>query len=722
MARTTVGAAKATSGAAPRVKPSLKQACTASGRTARVISSRAKATRGASSRATRSASVESISSLSTLTTVPSSPVHGDMLLPASQQMDRWPTNRYCYLCHNGIVCQYCLGLAEVKPEICASDVSFKCPGCHELGERDARCKLSPYHAFTRNIDGRSTQVLEGPVIIRGVCERASKTQVCAESILILHLVCVGMERRGSLPKLLYTSLEDYHTQDSLVYEEVFFDFGTDEKLVRWSKKASLLGARLAERNFGRKIIFVTVHSEVNRGDLFAGKDRNGNDVAMEVADFVNCLFNPPLDKVVYASTLFMLTCGHVVAFEESYKAMKQAIMRLRPEFTIMFTAPDFISAVVKAFIVTYSIQVLIQGHDLVAIFQDILNTSIDLRMHTDVILFYIEDIHGTTVIAVLGASLCPWGARNVALFVRGPDRNVRKMVRAPTLGRWLLWGVTKKLCTQRRGCPLVWGANQNVPNRRITYGVIGDRASNVYHYRKAAHSRTPLGHKTGCSSKTRFSEDFTDWLDTLDETSQLVVPPVVLSAVSIFQENEVSNPTDPRTVPRDMLLLRGDTSSHDSRDADAPPPTWLRRTPGHPTTALVSVWHLVPLFAALAYHEMDNYANRAAILRWTAAFEPRLFYWGLMLIPRGYYVNDDGHFVTWIISSQKVANGSVDSYKKRDTIGFAARIARREHYRRRGKATTQRANQRCITERGCMKGLELQYTDRMQAGKAVKRA
>ncbi|KAI6004868.1 hypothetical protein EDD15DRAFT_2191626 [Pisolithus albus] len=382
MARTTVGAAKATSGAAPRVKPSLKQACTASGRTARVISSRAKATRGASSRATRSASVESISSLSTLTTVPSSPVHGDMLLPASQQMDRWPTNRYCYLCHNG----------KVKPEICASDVSFKCPGCHELGERDAKCKLSPYHAFTRNIDGRSTQVLEGPIIIRGICERASKTQVCAESILILHLVCVGMERRGSLPKLLYTSLEDYHTQDSLVYEEVFFDFGTDEKLVRWSKKASLLGARLAERNFGRKIIFVTVHSEVNRGNLFAGKDRNGNDVAMEVADFVNCLFNPPLDKVVYASTLFMLTCGHVVAFEESYKAMKQAITCLRPEFTIMFTAPDFISAVVKAFIVTYSIQVLIQGHDLLAIFQDILNTSIDLRMHTDVILFYIEGL------------------------------------------------------------------------------------------------------------------------------------------------------------------------------------------------------------------------------------------------------------------------------------------------------------------------------------------
>ncbi|KAI6032159.1 hypothetical protein BKA83DRAFT_4122551 [Pisolithus microcarpus] len=176
----------------------------------------------------------------------------------------------------------------------------------------------------------------------------------------------GHQRLKSLPKLLYASLKDYHMQDSLVYEEVIFDFGMDEKLVRWSKKASLL-----------------VHSKVNWGNLFAGKDRNGNDVAMEVEDFMNCLFIPTLDRVVYASTLFMLMCGHLVAFEELYLKMKQAIMHLRPEYTIMFTALDFISAVVKAFVMTYSIQVLIQGHNLLAIFQDLLNTSIDLHMHTD---------------------------------------------------------------------------------------------------------------------------------------------------------------------------------------------------------------------------------------------------------------------------------------------------------------------------------------------------
>ncbi|KAI6022538.1 hypothetical protein BKA83DRAFT_4126194 [Pisolithus microcarpus] len=196
MARTTATVKKAMSGTAPQVKSSLKQICMTSGRMARVISSRARAARGTSNRATRSASVESILLLSTLTMAPSSPVCGGILLPTAQWMDQWPTNRFCYLCHDGMVCQYCLGLVEVKPEICAADISFKCPGCHELGERNAKCKLSPYH---------------GPL----------SSEVSAK----------GHPRLKSLPKLLYTSLEDYHTQDSLVYEEVFFDFGTDEKLV-----------------------------------------------------------------------------------------------------------------------------------------------------------------------------------------------------------------------------------------------------------------------------------------------------------------------------------------------------------------------------------------------------------------------------------------------------------------------------------------------------------
>ena len=125
-------------------------------------------------------------------------------------------------------------------------------------------------------------MLDKPTIVVGVCERASKSQVRAESTLILHLACKGMDTTGCLPLLLKTALEDYHTKDCLEYVEVTFDFRTDSKLSRWKTKRAKLGRELVAHKFQRKIIFVTIHSEITHGDLFAGKNVQGGDMVMEV--------------------------------------------------------------------------------------------------------------------------------------------------------------------------------------------------------------------------------------------------------------------------------------------------------------------------------------------------------------------------------------------------------------------------------------------------------
>ena len=78
---------------------------------------------------------------------------------------------------------------------------------------------------------------------------------------------------------------------------------------------------------------------------------------------------------------------------------------LRPEYTIAFTQTDFISAAVKLFIVAYGIQVLIEGHVLADILQDLLNVSLDLRMHSDVVLFHIQGIRSSnSVLSLLSNS------------------------------------------------------------------------------------------------------------------------------------------------------------------------------------------------------------------------------------------------------------------------------------------------------------------------------
>ncbi|KAI6154164.1 hypothetical protein BKA82DRAFT_4350584 [Pisolithus tinctorius] len=305
---------------------------------------------------------------------------------SSPLAEEW-RNRYCYLCHNGakylfecyscprVVCDPCLGLAQwLTDKARAEDIDFQCPSCHELEEGGAKLQRATFVLLL----GKRIPMLDKPVIISGICERASKSQVCAESTLILELVCTGVEIQGSLPSLLNTTIEEYHTSDSLLYQKVIFDFGTDRKFSRWSMRIKKLGEKLGAYAFKRKIIFITVHSEVTRGDLFAGKGESGEDVAMEVGEFMKCLFTSPLQNMVY--------CG----VEAIYRA---------PEYTVAFTAKNFLNAVVKIFIVSYGVKVLIEGHALENVIHDLLDVSLELRMHTDVMLFHLSG---------LGLPRAPW--------------------------------------------------------------------------------------------------------------------------------------------------------------------------------------------------------------------------------------------------------------------------------------------------------------------------
>ncbi|KAI5990975.1 hypothetical protein EDD15DRAFT_2369369 [Pisolithus albus] len=156
-----------------------------------------------------------------------------------------------------------------------------------------------------------------------------------------------MNSRGSLPRVLNTALEEYHTASTLRYHEVVFDFGTWDKLCHWEMKAQALATEIGEDNFEHKVIFVSVHSEVTRGDLFAGKDEKGEDVAVEPVEFMNYLFFGGLRSLIRKSIIFMLSCGPLVTFCESISSFKKAIIQLQPAYTVAFGADRFISAVLK---------------------------------------------------------------------------------------------------------------------------------------------------------------------------------------------------------------------------------------------------------------------------------------------------------------------------------------------------------------------------------------
>ncbi|KAI5987829.1 hypothetical protein EDD15DRAFT_2371884 [Pisolithus albus] len=265
-----------------------------------------------------------------------------------------------------VVCDVCIDIPEsISDNISSSEISFKCPACHEKEERAARSQPMPYFAFTRTVQGNSILACNEPTFISGVCERASKSQVCGGPILIVHFIFTGLNARGSVPRVLNTALEEYHSEQTLRYLEVFFDFGTHRKLRRWLTEAESLAATIGADIFQQKIFFVSVHSEVTRGDLFAGKDEQGSDVAV----------SPKEAETAY---------------------------------TIAFGAKRFISAVIKSFIIAFGVRVVIQGHDFGEVFKDLLDVSVELPMHTDAYIFQVKE---QTTSGDSNNALCVCGTR-----------------------------------------------------------------------------------------------------------------------------------------------------------------------------------------------------------------------------------------------------------------------------------------------------------------------
>ncbi|KAI5981796.1 hypothetical protein EDC04DRAFT_2617150 [Pisolithus marmoratus] len=184
---------------------------------------------------------------------------------------------------------------SIANKIGSPEIIFKCPACHEKEEHAAWSEPMPY--FT--VQGNTILTSNEPTFINGMCKRASKSQSKAES----------------------------------------------------------LAAMIGEDIFQQKIFFISIHSEVTCGDLFAGKEGDRSDVVVRPEEAV---FSP---------------------FGDSHLRLSD---RLRPMYTVAFGAKHFISVVIKLFIVAF-------GHDLGEVFKDLLDVSIELPMHTDTYIFQVKE-------------------------------------------------------------------------------------------------------------------------------------------------------------------------------------------------------------------------------------------------------------------------------------------------------------------------------------------
>ena len=116
---------------------------------------------------------------------------------------------------------------------------------------------------------------------------SSRSEVNNDPLTIIHLYLAGMNLHGSPPRLVYESFWSYFRPNDLLFVELEFDAGTPTKEADHQLKMASLVERLRCTHSARVLVFISMHSDENRGDLFVGHcDHNGHEgpVADEVTE------------------------------------------------------------------------------------------------------------------------------------------------------------------------------------------------------------------------------------------------------------------------------------------------------------------------------------------------------------------------------------------------------------------------------------------------------
>ncbi|KAG2120545.1 uncharacterized protein F5147DRAFT_647030 [Suillus discolor] len=300
----------------------------------------------------------------------------DILIPQF-----WNHVGWCLFCCDGspqmyecshcphTVCVRCIVIPEESLDyIKKGNVFFRCPGCHEVRDRNAgKGIITPYFGFE---DAQGKAVLATPATIHGHIELTSRSEVCTLPILILNFILASVDIFGSPARAMRDGLHPYVAPD---YYEIVFDIGTLSKVKQHAKAMEKLVQDIGPCQFACVEVFVHSHSDTNRGDLWAGfetsniKGEHEGPVAYSLDDFFTAVFPSSIAGYLKGATLWML---HAFAFD----------------------AERFHACLVPPFIFAYVERVLVEGFEVEEAIEDLLKAAPQLGMHTSIIHIRVTNI------------------------------------------------------------------------------------------------------------------------------------------------------------------------------------------------------------------------------------------------------------------------------------------------------------------------------------------
>ncbi|KAI6098425.1 hypothetical protein EDD16DRAFT_1718513 [Pisolithus croceorrhizus] len=207
-------------------------------------------------------------------------------------------NSFCVMCRDGgdmwvcdkkgcnrVVCHKCLIVSEeYMYKVKKADVKFIC--------NDPK----PYFGFY----SKGEPVLSTPPIIPGGFQHAMTSQVAPLPTALVHLHLEGLHQDIGHPQLP-------------------FNLATPESMEAYEKEASHLANTLCA--YSRVVLFLTTHSDEDRGDLFTGY-LHKKPVASKPFQVLQLLLSP-LSKVADGADIVFYVCGSVVTNPQSFDGVKE---------------------------------------------------------------------------------------------------------------------------------------------------------------------------------------------------------------------------------------------------------------------------------------------------------------------------------------------------------------------------------------------------------------
>ncbi|KAI6039498.1 hypothetical protein EDC04DRAFT_2603159 [Pisolithus marmoratus] len=225
-------------------------------------------------------------------------------------------NSFCVMCRNGgdlwicdeedckrVVCYKCLIVPEESMKKVTEDgVTFKSLLCKSHG-------IPFFIPFSRYIIkgfySQGKPVLSEPPVITGGFQHAINSQVAPHSTALIHLHLENLMVGHTQVNMIHSLLQPYFPKRRYQFSQLPFNLTTQESMDAYQSAACVLAKSLS--SYQSVILFLTTHSDEERGDLFAGIVEEQT-VASEVFEVLQALFTP-FTQIIKVAHIFFNVCG-----------------------------------------------------------------------------------------------------------------------------------------------------------------------------------------------------------------------------------------------------------------------------------------------------------------------------------------------------------------------------------------------------------------------------